>query len=582
MKNVKKPIMYLVLILTPILFSKCTITEDLGKLQDSIDSLKINIGTPEFNALVHIEFIDAKTKAYMSDGVKVTLSGKNAADIYNNIGERSATYTSIIGMLDLVVDPHKVDTNTIQTNPVEFDVNTSVTGYANVTQKVIMSENKVKSVTISLIKLSDAPQGVSVNQKSNFTTSASDGKVLQTATASMNAGSQTVEIPAGVVLKDAAGKPMSGTVSSQIIYFDPTSTDAQAAIPGGLDVSAKLANGTTDQVSFLSAGMFNVALTVGGAPVKSFDGGGLKIKTNVSPALINPNTGLPVKNGDVIEMWSIEEGSGNWVFEKMDTIRSVNGELVLEETVKHLSSWNWDFHYMSCGYGPKIIWKGDLSNPAMVKVNAKMQNNVYQRTTYVKANPKDAYDRNMQIYNTPTNVPTIITFSEQIAKPIPQFSFAPSTLDIANLCDGKTYEVTITENPQAKSQYITVNTDFSLTSSSSSAIVIKPNATLYFKPTIDYQWTYAGLRSGVASLKILMGVDYDVYASFGSSYGFAKLKVEDLGNNTLNITLTPTVSFGSIPQSNQTRSYITPKPTNNIVVVKYDIVLPADIFGQLQ
>jgi len=550
----------------------------MGKIQNSLDSLKISIGSPQFNALVHLEFVDAKTMEYIQGNATVTLSGKNAADIYNNIGQRSESFTTMIGMLDLVVDPHKVDTNTIKDNPVEFQVSASLAGYASITQKVFVHENKTKSIVISLIKLSNAPSGVSVAQNTNFATSSPEGQVLQISGESMNSGNQTITIPAGVILKDASGNPVSGTVSSQVIYFDPTSEDAQQAIPGGLDITAKLQDGSTSQISFMSAGMFYVSLSAGGKEVKSFENGGLKIKTNVSPTLFNPNTGEPVKNGDVIEMWSIEEGSGNWVFEKMDTIKSVNGELVLEETVTHLSGWNWDFHYLSCRYGPKFIWKGALTNPASVIVNAKMKNNIYPRRTYINAKPNDAYYGNLQIYNTPKDVPTVFTFSDGSNSSNPQFTFSPSTLDIANLCEGKNYEITINEKA---GDYITVNTDLSVSSGSGTSFIIKPNSTIYFKPSTVTNWSYAVLKNGISNLRVNVGTEYDIFAMFGNSSGYAKLKVENVDSNTLKITMTPTVQFGSTPETNKTRSYTVPKPSDGIITVKYDIVLPDNVFYQL-
>ena len=259
--------------------------------------------------------------------------------------------STVMGMLDLIVDPHLAAT--LATNPVEFTITTNLTGYVNVTRKIVFNENKIQVVTIPLINLSDLPSGVSASQKANFASTSSSGALSQPASESLNSGAQTVDIPQGVILKDASGNPVKGTVKSQIVFYNPKDSVAQASIPGGLDVSAKLADGNTGSIKMVSAGMYGINLTAGNQEVKSFQNGGIHIKTKLDPTMINPKTGLAIKENDVIEMWSKNEGSGEWVFEKMDTVRKVGTDLILDETVQHLSTWILDFRRccMARGFG---------------------------------------------------------------------------------------------------------------------------------------------------------------------------------------------------------------------------------------
>jgi hypothetical protein len=572
MKKLNKSILFVVLALVPLLFSRCTLTEDLTKLQSSLDSVKIIIGTPEFKSLVHFEFVDAKTKAYITDVAVVKVSGKNASAVYSNLGQKTSTYSSMMGMLDLVIDPHQVDTATILTNPLEFDVTTSLAGYINVTKKVVFNENKIQVVTIPLIKISDAPVGVSVSEKINFASSSATGALQATATETMNAGAQTIEIPKNVVLKDGAGNPVTGAVKSQIVFYNPTDSTAQAAIPGGLSVSAKQADGTTEDIQFVSAGMFGVSLTAGDKEVKTFENGGIRIKTKLDPAMINPNTNAPIKENDVIEMWSKNEGSGEWVFEKMDTVRKVGADLVLEETVKHLSSWNWDFFTDACTLGPKIIFKGNVS-----KVTGTISTNVYawsfhkqEQFTAIPGDPNYGF---IQMLRMPKNKPAIITF----ASTTPGVTFTPSTLSINNLCGG-TYEVTINST---NTNTLTVMADLGLSSSSQPNLIIKPNATLMLRPTSgSTNWTINSVRNGIANLSITLGTNYDIYAAYGTSSAMGKLRVDNAPNNMLAVTYTPTVTSGSTATS-VTLPPI-PKPQNNTIVVKYNILLPDNVFNLLQ
>ena len=76
------------------------------------DSLKIVVATPEFKTFIHFEFVDAKTGDYLYSGtqnVSVKVTGKDANNVYNTLGEGLDTYKSLRGMLDLVIDPHFVE-----------------------------------------------------------------------------------------------------------------------------------------------------------------------------------------------------------------------------------------------------------------------------------------------------------------------------------------------------------------------------------------------------------------------------------------------------------------------------------------
>ena len=572
MKKLSRLIVYVALALTPMLFSHCTLTEDLGKLKTSLDCVKIALGTPEFKALAHLQFVDAKTNQYIADVATVTVGGKNASAIYNTLGQSATTCKTMMGMLDLIIDPHLA--TALDTNPVEFTVTTNLAGYVNVTQKVVFIENKIKSVTIPLIKISDAPQGVSVSQKTNFASATNTGALTLPASESLNSGAQTVDIQQGVILKDASGNPVTGTVNSQVVFFNPTNSTAQASIPGGLDVSAKMADGTTSGIKMVSAGMYGVNLTSGNQEVKTFENGGIHIKTKLDPTMINPKTGVSIKENDVIEMWSKNEGSGEWMFEKVDTVRKVGTDLVLEETVKHLSMWNWDFFTNSCFYGAKIVFKGDNA-----RVSGTVTTNVYSwdfhKTDYFSALPGDPTDGFIQLYNTPNNKAAKLTFTSTT----PGVTFTPSVLDVSDLCSGS-YEVTINKSTTAIPGALTVMTDISLSSKSQPDMLIKPNASIYLRPSgTSTSWIINSILYGVGTLNIQLGVDYDILAMYGTSNATAKLRVDKV-NDSLVVTCTPTVNSGST--SNTVTLPPIPIPANNTIIVKYNIVLSDNVFSSLK
>ena len=561
MSTLKKSSIFLAVIFTATFFSQCTLKEDIAKITDAAKNLKILIGTPEFNALTHFEIKDAKTNEYITAVATIKVTGKDAASIYNNLGQKQTEYNSVLGMVDLVVDPHNVDSNLIKTKPIEFDVTIKAPGYNSVTKIVSLTENKFKNIIVELVKLDNAPEGVVVSQNQNFGTTNSTGALTQTSTQTLNSGTVTVEVPKGVVMKDETGNPVTGTVESQVIFYDPMKSEGQEAIPGGLDVSANV-NGNTENVQFVSAGMFGVNLTAGDQSVKTFENGGIRIKTELDPKLINPYTDKPIAENDVIEMWSVDEGSGEWKLEKMDTVRKVNGKLVLEETVKHLSVWNWDFKREFCVNGSKIVWKGNTNKIANVRILAKGTDSIFSRTKNEYALPGHITYGFSQFINVPRNEPVKIYLTSLDNN----FTFTPSTIDIANLCQGNDIEVVITQK-----DIITVKANLSLTAVSDPNVIIKPNGSIKMKKTNLKDWIVYPVKDGECDLYVQVNSDYDISATYGNSTVSGKVRVNSVTGNKLQVVYTP------IKLSGQTGESVTlpavDKNADNTVDVLYTIIL---------
>lgn len=557
MSTFKKSSIFLAVIFTATFFSQCTLKEDIAKITDAAKNLKVLIGSPEFNALAHFEIKDAKTNQYITAEASIKVTGTDAASIYNNLGQKQTEYKSVLGMVDLVVDPHNVDSNLIKTKPIEFDVTIKAPGYNSVTKRVSLNENKFKNIIVELVKLDAAPDGVVVSQNQNFGTTNSTGALTQTSTQTLNSGSVTVEVPKGVVMKDESGNPVTGKVESQVIFYDPMKSEGQEAIPGGLDVSANV-NGNTENLQFVSAGMFGVNLTAGEQSVKTFENGGIRIKTELDPKLINPYTNKPIVENDVIEMWSVNEGSGEWKLEKMDTVRKVNGKLVLEETVKHLSVWNWDFKQNICATGATITWKGNVNKLATVKLQAIGPNNIFTKTFTEKALPGHSTYGSTKFIYVPQNQSATINLTSLDNN----FTFEPSTFTISNLCAGN-YDVIITQK-----DIITVKANLSLSTTSSPNVIIKPNGTIKMKKVGLIDWIVYPVRDGLCDLYVQANSDYDISATYGTSTVSGKVRVNTVGSQ-LQVVYTPITASGTA--GTPVTLPAVDKNADNSVDVKYDI-----------
>lgn len=576
--------------LLPLLFigltSRCTLAEDLEKLKGAVDSLQLVIGTPSFETGVHLDFINAKTKNYINEvEVKVTVSGINSQDVYNNLGVRENPFLSRHGMMELIIDPRKVDTTAMKTTPVDFNVTVEASGYNSVTQRVKLFGAGMEKIAITMIKLTDAPAGISAKSTTSFTSTNSAGRTTTPSVMSMNSGQQAVSIGTGVVMRDAAGNPVTGTVAANVVYFDPTSQAAQDAFPGGLSVTADMGNNATEEIQFVSAGMFDVRLAANGKKVSSFENGGITLKTEIPADMKHPKTGNLIKENDVIELWSQNEGTGKWVFEKMDTVRKVNGKLVLEETVTHLSLWNWDFYYDMCENGPRFVWRGNLTSEwTYGKISAKIDNYWYDKVTYQPVSTlADSYYNYVQLYRVPTNATARFTFSDAGWDPYRKLVFNPSTLDISNLCDGKIYYINVSEQ-LTPVENITVNFDVSASSATNSQLIIRPNASLYYRLTNNdfYYWNMMYLNNGKATVTLELDKTYEILATFGNNYGSGSLRIEKSGTTKLKVIMTPSIQIGSAVNAGQPVTLEVDRPADNVVTVKYNAVLPDNIFGQLR
>ncbi len=577
----KKLLAYVVLMVAPILFSRCSLSEDLTKIQDAVDSLRIVVGTPEFKNMIHFEFVDAKTKNPVPD-VKLKISGAGASKVFSNIGEQESEYTASNGMLDLVLDPH-LDSAYLEENPVRFEVTPVISGYLGQTQQVEVSHERIKSVPMSLININDGnTDGVKVSVQTLTPTYDNTNKTTQAIAQQIDGTKTTIEVQPGTILKDASGIPLKGKVKSQVVFFSAADSATQEIIQGSLTGEAQLKDGSTIQTKLISAGMFSAQLTVEGKSVKTLEGEGLKLRTRISADLYNPEKDRTVQEGDTIPMWSKEEGSGKWVLEKYSLVKKDNEGLYLEDVVKHLSYWNWDWftHKISksyCNAFPRILWGVSGLTTADVNIVVTLNNVNSQYPIMQESIYQGAYS---QFGFFPNNVSGTIKFTERNPKPGTKLVFSPASISFTSLC-GTTNKVNV--SVASDPNLLTVNLNLSARSSDpNSKIIIRPSTYLYYKPSNQSYWNYMYLYNGVASIKLIPGQDYDVYGCFGKNSGYGKLRIDKVGTDKLQVKLTPTINLTGGSMGSPISLDPIARPANNIVNVNYNAILSPDIFNKLK
>ncbi|MDR0748458.1 MAG: hypothetical protein LBF62_02660 [Tannerellaceae bacterium] len=529
---------------------------------------EVIITTKAFETYLHVEFIDAKTGEYLK-GKKVTVNvmGTDANAVYNNLGAEGSEYTSEIGMLDLVVDPSK--------DRSDFILKVSAAGYSDSYHRARIDETKFTPVRIVMTNLAELPEGVSKGEEKPITVPA-DGKTTENVSIGLNTAN-TISIPEGTVFKDASGNIISGNIESKVLFYDPAEGAALNAFPGGLDIQAVRPDGETADITFTSAGLFDISLSSGDNIVKTIEGQGIQLTTKLSSSLVNPHTGNPVRVNEEIEMWSMDPETGVWKFEKTAKVkRNAGGELYLQENIDHLSYWNWDWFTNSCSVGSKIKWEGNASGVSVLVKNQHPMN-YYGTQTVTRVDVNDSYYNYLQFNYVPQNMPTTVTFEGYgVDKDL---VFEPAVLTIPNLCDAKTYTVKVTDK-----DFYFIDLELKVTSKSNPNIVIRPYAYAYLRPFSETYYSYYPLTNGVLKTKVKAETDYEICAYLGNYYGRGKLKLQEAGSQ-MKVSITPEFVYnytdGDIANAN-TEDIIVDKPSDNVIKISATIALSDDEINNIR
>ncbi len=143
-------------------------------------------------------------------------------------------------------------------------------------------------------------------------------------------GGAEVQLPADAFV-DENGNPFTGSVKTELKYFDPTNSDCLNAFPGTF--TGLLADGVTETAfesyGFLSARFFDAAKTDSELNLASG-----KTATLKAPIPWTLQSNAPA----TIPMWYYDEAAGMW--KEQGSATKING--YYEGSVSHFTYWNFD------------------------------------------------------------------------------------------------------------------------------------------------------------------------------------------------------------------------------------------------
>jgi hypothetical protein len=397
----------------------------------------------------------------------------------------------------------------------------------------------------------------------------------------VDANTTTVEVLSGTTLKNQNGQVLTGNINSQIVFYSPTDPVAQSIISESLSGQLTLENGSTTEGRLISAGMYNAELKVGNETVKTLSGQGLKLRTRVSPELINPETGKAVAESDIIPMWSQETGSGQWIFEKKTIVKKDAEGLYLEDVVNHLSLWNWDWAYKSiCTYGLQINWTlTGIINSANVGIKVQYSDPSFEGV-FTTTSSEIIKNGNYSLINQSfRNVSGKLLFFD--ANPLPgiSLSFSPSYVAFSDLCTMSPQQVTVTAE---NSSTYKVHLDITAKSNDpKDQLIVKPNAYIYYKQA-STNYVFAQMKNGKVDLLMELGKTYDMKATISEDTGTGTILIKDIGNNKLQVEFIP-MSIGDGTAGDKiVLDPITKPAVGGDIYINYTAYLSSDILDDIQ
>jgi hypothetical protein len=326
------------------------------------------------NARYIVTFVDAVTGAAVTEPLNVKFVGAATLKATDGSALNDKTVATSSGMVFVSAD----FTSTANDFSVQVSdagtkgwvpTGTRVVGTAGLKGDqtvVVQMMNTTKSATVNA---SDAPVAMTVTTGAADATGAlaapvaiatAPKTVTNTEGVTETIGTSSLAIAAGTVGKTASGAPAAaGALTVSNTYFANSNAESLTAFPGGFAATVEVPAASTsvlngaaaDAGTFVTAGFaqFNVVDSAGNA-IKTFDKP-LTVGIDLPKGTLDEN-GVALVAGDQYPVWSYDDTTGKWVFEKMGTVAEKTpadpNNFTVQFTTTHLSSWNLDQYFNSC------------------------------------------------------------------------------------------------------------------------------------------------------------------------------------------------------------------------------------------
>ncbi len=532
------------------------IVQACGKVTDLTKDVVLSVDNDLVRVPLAIQFFDPSVTTSGEAGdqardmknvkINVKLIGAGVEKLYNTAGQRLSTLENIQGgAVDVAMK--KTDWAALKNTPLTFSLVAEAPGYLRTVKTFTLNDTVTRFETMSMVNLTGTTQGIKVTNSNAVVTSNASGTVPTTTT--IQADSAKIVIPAGTVLKDKNGAPLTGALNVQLVQFSPSSQLSADAFPGGFN--PEKIRGTNGQDlgagSFTSLGFIALDMTVGGTAVKQF-GGSINVTVDIASTL-KSDDGTPVAAGMVVPIWSLNEETGDWQQEQSATIVNNGGKLQAVLTQNHLSYWNLDFISFKCRNFQVFTFPSNITagNYWVELINGATGAVISGRWTFID----QAANKNLTIYYPPAFTNMYFKIYQQTGNILcNRGAFVES--QHFNVCGSPVgAPISLTSNTPGNVNNVgsLIAVSVSGACASQPNVIIRPTLTIMYRPVGCYYWAPLGtMVNGLMTVNIETRKSYDFRVSVGgvTQYFYNKTVPPELNYILPTITIPPSycAAFG--------------------------------------
>ncbi len=394
-------------------------------------------------------------------GATVSIKGDHKDSVVDGSGKKTSQFTTdesgLVGFHLRGVEQSDF--------PVKLKVVATHPDYESTGTTVSITKNGDVDFSISLVDMSTPPQGVvakSVPAQSDDSGRASGDIQMESGTDTNSGGSASMIVPDGTVMKDAAGQPVTGSLTATAVYYNNQDEAALETFPGGL-TGVEVDNGNSSEtVTFISGSFSSFSIkNEDGQHVKNFSSP-VTFKLRVPKTTINPQTGVAVAVNDDLPVWSYDPDTGEWQKEGVGIVQDDGNEdtFYVEVQTDHLSYWNLDWPAETCISSEQWSVPGGEGH----NIKLKVVGSGYSVDTYTRG------DSFVRYWNAPKNIPvTIVATLSDIE--------VGRKEGIENICDGGSIPITLPQGQQFADVTVSV---YQMCEEDNSVIAAVPSAPVYF------------------------------------------------------------------------------------------------------
>ncbi|NOY95468.1 MAG: hypothetical protein GXO81_03655 [Chlorobi bacterium] len=311
---------------------------NLNEVKNPLDGFKLIVNYDIFETFVSFRFIDTGTGGLLgvSDGssVNVTIGGEDQEGVVSQLGEHSTQYASFSGLLALALNP-KPPYVPESDNPFNFTITADFDGYYSEEFSVEITETGNHTFEVYMEKVG-SPTGYREYFRKIPLNEANE--VAHSVSIDSHDKNFCFTIPAGATFFDADGGQVAGDeVSLSVIVYNRIE---YAPVPTALITDVEV-GGNKETGAFNPLNLAKVRIWSDTKEVSYLQNGEMQICFEIDPALKDPRTWEPIKEGDALKVWQFDEPGKTWVYKNdVLVLKNSNGLKYINTNIDHCATFS--------------------------------------------------------------------------------------------------------------------------------------------------------------------------------------------------------------------------------------------------